>query len=157
MKKNDVYRWWYKDASNRFEPYWCKSCIGIVKDNGDELYLVDTYGLSNNTVFGMGYIEENLDLVFLGNLDDFELIKEWDVVYYDDSDIMDLTHSNSYGPLIYVRKGAVRSIEKMRSVLLAQLEKCRYKADYYTREVEDYERRLNELTVDSHIPTYHLR
>lgn len=152
MKINDVYRWKYKSTDGKLEPYWCKSQIGVVKENAHGLYMEDTYSTTNNATFTVEYVNENIDLTYLGNLDEFELKNKYDVVYYSPDDIMDLTHRNSYGHKIYVRKGAKKCLEKMKMVVQHHMEYYKYQAESALREIERLEQSVKSLSDNSYIP-----
>ena len=155
MKKNDVFQWGYKSIDGMFEPYWCKARICIVKEKSSgELYLEDIYGLSENKVFTIDEAEQKLDLTPIGNMDEFELKTKHDMVYYHSRDIMNLTHPNSYGSQIYIRKGAEKSLEKMRLIMQAHIDYYKRQADYAANEAKRLEEQLGNLTVDSYVPRH---
>lgn len=143
MKNQDVYRWSYKNTEDMFEPYHCKSRIGIYKAERD--VLADTFwsgSYHNNRCFSMKECEELLDLTYLGNLGDFESAREYDQAMYDDKDFLNLNHSNSSRGNCYLRKGAVKSKEKMHKIIKRNAAKL--KADYeYARKA--YQREIDKL------------
>lgn len=150
MKVNDVFRWSYKDTMDMFEPYHCKSRIMIF--NGDILF--DTFWgnrTHNNRWFTPEEAEEILQLDYLGNLDEFESCREYDQAMYDDKDFMNLNHSNSSRNNYYLRKGATKSLEKMKKVLKRNILDVEA---VYRSSKWDYERELKaleELTEDSYV------
>lgn len=147
---NDVFRWYYKDTTGRFEPYHCKSRIMIF--NGDIFF--DTFWGNvphRNTWFTQDEADNLLELQYLGNLDEFESCREHDQAMYDDKDFMNLNHSNSSRDNYYLRKGATKSLDKMKKVLkrnILDVESVYQSAKWdYEREL----RALEELTVDSYV------
>lgn len=126
FRENDIFRWsfspeWYEKAKQwRHDPYWCCSRFAIVKGS----HLLDTYWLhdlaeQNWTTDGMKWDTRHqliVELELIANLDDLEKVPEYCADYYDDSDIVDLNHSNNGSGCFYIRKGAQRSREKMLAV-----------------------------------------
>lgn len=126
-----------------FEPYHCKSRIGVYKAEKD--VLADTFwsgGYHNNRCFSMKECEELLDLTYLGNLDDFEPASEHEQAMYDDKDFLNLNHSNRSRNNTYVRKGVIKSKEKMQKIIKRNATKL--KADYeYAKRA--YQQELDKL------------
>ena len=150
LKKNDVFRWYYKDTSDRFEPYHCKSRIMMY--NGEIFY--DTFWgnqAHRNTWFTPEEVDTLLELQHLGNLDEFEGCSQYEQAMYDDKDFMNLNHSNSSRDNYYLRKGATKSLDKMKKVLKRNILDVE---SVYQNAKWDYERELKaleELTVDSYV------
>lgn len=125
LKDGDIYRWSYVDVKQpgSWGDYHCCSQIALVENNR----LYDTYwsyGFKTNGGSGRSFGVDDLPrlkLRFLANVSDLEEAKKYESEYYDDSDIVDLTHSN--GGDFYLRKGAVRSQAKMLASAHARLEK----------------------------------
>lgn len=119
LNEGDIYRWSYRDPKADGRPYGsyhCCSCIAIV-NNGR---LKDTFwqigkSFSDCRSFGVEDLPK-LELTRIANLSDLIPAKEYDADYYDDSDIVDLNHSNHTSGNFYLRKGATRSKEKMLKV-----------------------------------------
>lgn len=143
MKNQDVYRWSYKNTEGMFEPYHCKSRIGVYSEKDNMLR--DTFWgtlSSNGKWFSVKECEELLDLTYLGNLDDFEPASEYDQAMYNDKDFLNLNHSNSSRNNTYVRKGAIKSKEKMQKIIKRNAAKL--KADYeYAKRA--YQQELDKL------------
>lgn len=134
MKNQDVYRWSYKNTEGMFEPYHCKSRIGIYRD--EKNVLADTFwsgSYHNNRCFSMKECEELIDLTYLGNLDDFESASKSDQAMYDDKDFLNLNHSNSSRGNCYLRKGAVKSKEKMHKIIKRNAAKLKEDYEYAKR------------------------
>lgn len=121
LRDGDVYRWSYREPGDdrSYGRYHCCSRIGIVTKG----LLRDTYwGLcSDGRTFRPGDLSK-LELTRLGNLSDFDQVGEYNADYYDDGDVMNLNHSNSSNGNFYVKKGAVRSQQKMLEVAERRLE-----------------------------------
>ena len=121
LVEGDVFRWSYKDSPEidmrSWGTYHCCSRIAIVR-NGR---LRDTYWYSGSDgrSFGIGDVPR-LELERLGNLSELEEAKEYQANYYDDADIVNLTHAN--GGQFYLRKGAARSQAKMLASARSKLE-----------------------------------
>lgn len=118
INDGDIFRWRYKDETpeqcRTWGRYHCKSQIAIARDG----VLADTFWHGSPSTFWT-YADalRDLDLVRLGNLTQLEKRPEYEVMYYDDADCVNLNHSNSSRDNFYVRKGAPRSRAKMRSTL----------------------------------------
>lgn len=144
MRDNDVFRWSYKDeylSTHRLHyPYHAKSRIVITRAG----LLRDTFWGSSSSD-GATWTSDRaaivLDLVYLGNLDDYEKHPEHHVVYYDPADVLNLNHSNSTTGNFYVRTGAKRSAARMREVIVERIEKAQREQETAARQI----RRLNEL------------
>lgn len=139
MKDQDVYRWSYKSTEGMFEPYHCKSGIGIFSESNNALR--DTFWGnlgSNGRWFSAEECEDLIDLKYLGNLDEYTPARETDQAMYDDKDFLNFNHSNSSRGNCYIRKGAVKSKEKMYKIIKRNAAKL--KADYeYARKAYQWE------------------
>ena len=139
MKNLDVYRWSYKNTEGMFEPYHCKSRIGIF--NGDSNSLRDTFwgnSGSNGRWFSLEECKHLIDLEYLGNLNDYTPAHESDQAMYDDKDFLNLNHSNNSRGNCYLRKGATKSKEKMHKIVKRNAVKL--KADYeYAKKTYQWE------------------
>lgn len=129
-RHNDVYRWRWKDG--------CKPIIGCyahlaVFHNGK---LRDTYWYDWSVASVIDL--DRVDITLLGNIDDCEVIRHWDLPYYDPTDIIDMNHLNNSKAPIYLKKGAARSQEWM----LARAEEKFAKAQ---RDKESAEREITKL------------
>lgn len=131
-KDNDVFDWSYPSADARpWGDYHCCSRIGIFRKGR----LYDTYwqigeSFHNGRSFSAEDIGPKIDVIFRGNLADYERVPEYQADYYAAADILDLNHPNSTRGNFYLRRGAVRSIEKMLAVARARLEKSEAEERY---------------------------
>ena len=148
FKEGDFYRWSYKDEILRgtTDLYWCKSRIAYF--NGD--YLHDTYWSSSSSQHIVD--PDKVDLVFMGNIFDYEKISEHEKQYYDIKDILDISHPNNrLGDNLFVRKGASRSKDIMLVKLQEQIDKTQSEIDYHKRNLEfllDKQTQLQNDEVD---------
>ena len=160
LQEGDVYRWRYRDPKTNDRPYGdyhCCSCIGIVH-NGR---LRDTFwqigmSFSDGRSFGPDDLSK-LELTRLANLSDLISAKEYEADYYDDSDIVDLNHSNSTRGNFYLRKGAKRSRDKMEAVARQRFAEA--EADFHTarRRMDEIGKIIDRLEAGemvSHIPSW---
>jgi len=123
LREGDIFRWHFLTPGDdrAYGRYHCCSRIAIAR-NGR---LRDTYWSSGNDGRSFGPDDlPNLELTPLGNLAELERAEEWKADYYDDSDIVDLNHSNSTRGNFYLRKGAKRSPAKMLAVARNKLERA---------------------------------
>lgn len=110
FKDGDYFAWKYKDLPLPHDhtlTYWCKSQRALCIKG--ELY--DTFWSDSS---GRSWVDPTkVELEFLGNLNDYDVAKFGNHLYYDRKDVIDTRHSNSSNANIYVRKGALRSRETM--------------------------------------------
>lgn len=109
MRDGDIYFWKYADDVGRgySDLYHCKSRKAVVI-NGR---LVDTFWSDSND--GARLDPDSIVLEFKGNKADLRTIREWEVKYYDEQDVVDMRHSNSSRAEIYVKASALRSRDAM--------------------------------------------
>lgn len=156
FKDGDVFSWSYNDetlkakndGNNGGTTYWCCSMIAIFYDRYylDERkgYLEDTYWStsSNNRRFFMDDINDKLKLRYMGNLNDYERADEYDQMYYADKDCLNLNHPNSTRGNFYIRKGAVKDVDKMKRILKRNAYTLARKIENDLRDIERYQRML---------------
>lgn len=157
-KTGDIYRWsWniktlkereHKNSAGTM--YWCCSKICVFKDDG---MFWDTYwggsDFNHDKRFSIKEANTMLDLEYLGNFDSLIAANKTDRAYYKDSDCVNLSHANSSSGNFYLRKGAVKSLEKMRKVMKRNLRKLQHDADYAQREADRLKSQIDEITEDS--------
>lgn len=137
----DVFRWRYKnpnpDHSN--VTYWAKSRIGIVRTG----VLHDTFwgAYGENAIWSRPDAERELALDFIANMADLEKVYEHRLIYYADSDVVNLNHANSSTGNAYIRKGAKRSADKMLEGARHNIQKALARIDTLNNSVM----RLREL------------
>ena len=120
-KDGDVFRWRYKKPETRFgEPYWCKACRAIVHQGRlKDIFwsYIDQREFKPDNSHGANWdqaeAEKELNLEYLGNLNDYDPIHGSKEPLYEPADIIDLRHSNSSHKHIYSRKGAKLSQRAM--------------------------------------------
>lgn len=124
LKEGDIYRWRYREPGNDapWGRYHCCSGIGIVRDG----MLRDTYwqigdNFGNGRSFSIPDGLQGIDLTYLGNFANLVEAREHEADYYDESDVVNLNHSNSTRGNFYLRKGAKRSRAKMLEVARQKL------------------------------------
>lgn len=135
----DIYRWRYKDEKPEHLAAWgryhCKSRIAIA--NAGRLF--DTYwgGFGSDSArWTYADAEAQLELTRLGNFSELEKRPDYETMYYDAADIVDLRHPNSSRDNVYIRKGAPRSKAKMLSVLLERVETSERELNYAKLRIE---------------------
>lgn len=145
FKDGDVIRWSYKSTAGMFEPYWCKSQFAIFK-NGE---FRDTYwySLPDQHILILDHIEFR----YLGNINDYRLTPgSYELDYYDDADILNLSHSNSAREF-YVKKDAKKSVQKIRRKLEEELKKKRSSIDALNYDIESIKKKLENVTENTWI------
>lgn len=152
IKDGDVFRWhWNESEIERREEsrqsgtlYWCVSqiCIAQEEDGGITLYDTYWYGRSKRVC------PEKVELQFLGNLNDFEEVHESEGNYYSDDDIIDLRHPNCGGRNFYIRKGAVKDKDKIRSVIRRKVDRAEQEAKSAKCNADRYRSMLGLVDTD---------
>lgn len=153
-KEGDVFRWSWNDrmleklsgCSNNII-YWCKSRIGIVYSDG---MLHDTYWSgSNDTRWYIDRARDELELTYLGNLNDYRKAEPYERTCYKDSDCLDLNHPNSTRGNFYIRKDAVQCKEKKRKVLERSKKRLELDIKYQLQQIERYGELLNNKSYEN--------
>lgn len=164
LRLNDVYsfRWSPEYYKNNSYPDHCFDGQFIIKQREDgELYFMDTYWASKHDGFkhwssSRSYTLEqalkNGSVTYVCNLDDVEEIQKHDLIYYADEDLFDLSYQHGCYGYYVKKKGAVRSPEKMRAVILNRIGENEHKISSAQREInglrESLEKLLNgDLTI----------
>ena len=150
MKNQDVFRWYYKETLDKFEPYHCKARIAIF--NGEVLYDI-FWGKQphNNHWFNSEDIDNLIELEYLGNLLDFEPARKSDRAMYNDVDFLDLNHSNNSRGNYYLRKGAVKSKEKMVKIIKRNAVKLKSDYEYAKVAYESEIDKLNDINTIEYV------
>lgn len=147
-KHNDICRWSYKDTKGMLDPYWCKSRIAIY--NTDKKRWFDSYWGSSSVRFSFTDDDVNFEKTIIANLDEYDTCDRDEFDYYDEKDTLDLSHSNN-NRLYYLRIGAVKSVEKIKSVLQANLEKAEGEMSSMKYRIERLKEKLQNVTSDTWI------
>lgn len=87
----------------------------------------------------------------IANLNDYETCRKEDRCYYDDKDFLDLSNNNNSNRYFYLRKGAAKSLDKMRKILERNIKDAEYKLTSAKQNLEWKKRELDELTLDSYV------
>ena len=133
-KVGDIYRWTWNEKTlkkldyknNSGTMYWCSSCICVFKEDGmfwDTYWGGDDY--SHDKRFTEAEAKDKLSLEYIGNFDDLVEAGEQERAYYEDKDCVDISHANRSRGGFYIRKGAVKSLDKMRRILNRNLTKLK--------------------------------
>jgi hypothetical protein len=157
IKLNDIYRWHY--TSEKFnevkkwgEPYWAVSRFCIVKKSHTtgELYLEDTFWSSENKTFYLNELND-IQLEYLGNFEELNKFTQGkhSLPYYNPSDIVDISHSNSFQDQIYIKKDAKRSLAHTRAHLEHKENELLNKVVWAQRELEQARELLKNLNEEN--------
>lgn len=149
LKLNDYYNFRYNEAETKriFEPYHCFDGKLIVKENyKKEFILVDTYwSSSDNRTFTLERALNEGTLEFVCNLDDVEEIKQYDLIYYADEDLFNLSYQHGCYKRYAKRKGAVRSREKMLRIIKERISEAEYKLRSAQNSIEQLNKVFEEV------------
>lgn len=140
IKDGDIFFWSFKDEKRHMAPdaYWAKSRYAIAQ--GGLLY--DTFWSSSPTCVHSYHTALDIwELKLLGNLNDLEKKPEYYKDYYDNSDIVNINHSNSPKGNFYIRKGAERDKQKMIEIIKYKIES----EESNIRMAKNTIKRLNEV------------
>ena len=145
LKNGDHFRWQYDNNVDVAEySYWCKSqmCVWNGEKFKDLFWSMGT-GSESYTL-----PEDGVLLLFMGNINDYEECTEYQLKYYDSSDILNRCHSNhskGWGNCFFIKKGAKRSREKIKQCLLDKLEEADYNIQSATRDKLKVQEDLDNL------------
>ena len=150
MKHLDIYRWSYKNPNERtLTSYWFTTRIGVVI--GDKL--IDTYwGWPPDREYvecekwHLDKIEDKLELEFIANLDDLELLTDVPEWY---ENVIDLTHRNTHQNLKFVRKGQQRSTKMRIEDLQRQMATVQSVIEYKTLRLKSLQKDIQELMSEN--------
>lgn len=147
-KIGDVFKIDRPDSWKEKDRQWhhTMECYGVIIESGSKVLLCDTYwGINRRDTYSKCWEIEDIgkDVViieYLGNLNNYNQTKEYDLDYYDDKDIMLITSQHACTKQFYLRKNAQKSTEKMKSVIKEKIEKNLRDIEYAENAIE----RLNE-------------
>jgi hypothetical protein len=154
-KQGDVFIWSWndkmlkklKDGNNGGTTYWCKSCFGIVQEDGK---LHDTYWSgTSDTRWDAERAAEELELVYLGNLNDYRKAEPYERACYKDADCLDLNHANSSRGNFYIRKDAVQCNDKKRKIIERSRKKLESEIRYQLKQIERYKHLLDSREYEN--------
>lgn len=155
FKEGDVFRWRWSDremdTDRRKEEmragvlYWCCSRICIADSCGK---LWDTFWSIRRNCDNRLVDPNKCELVFLGNLNDFDEAREPELNYYSDSDIMNISHSNMSRGGFYVRKGAKRDAGKVREIICRRIDSRKAEIEQIKRDISWLEQQALKENVD---------
>jgi len=119
IKEGDIYNFRYNEQfmKGNFEPYHCFDGILTVKPSEKGLILEDGYWSSDNRWFTLDKALSEGELTFVCNINEVEVIKEYESMYYNEKDIFILPFHSGYRTVYYKRKGS----EKCKETILNQL------------------------------------
>lgn len=141
-KEKDVFKFKFNEEylKKHNYPYHCFDGQLIVHKRQDgTLIFKDTY-YSNSTYFTLEELEKVGTLEFVCNLDDVVDCSEYDKVYYDENDIINLSYQHNSYKWFVRKKDAKRSKEKMMETIKNKIEE----KEREIRWLEDEIKRLKE-------------
>lgn len=151
MKENDIYKWSWKDehlpSKNYGDAYWCCARLAKVIDGN----LMDLFWSMGESSHSRKLDINKIDLVYLGNLDDYQEVRTTDEFkYYNKEDTLDILHANhsgNWGKCFFIKKGAVKSKDKIKQELVKRLEDLEYQAQSIQRDIVRANEKLIELDL----------
>jgi hypothetical protein len=137
LKDNDVFLWRWKEGKAPIVGCYAHLAVvvcGVLRDTYWHDYAHSSY-----------IYPENVDLTFLGNIDDCDVIRAWDVHYYDPADIIDMNHRNNSRAAIYLKRGAVKSQRRMLEWAELNLSNAQSLMNSATRDVERWSQAIAQI------------
>jgi hypothetical protein len=157
LKINNVYEFRYKPeiAEKIFSPYHCFDGQLIAREWGDKVILQDTYwGTSSDSRrFSLDEAKEKGTLKFICNLDEVKEIDEYNLRYYADEDVFNLSSQSGYRKKYAIKKNTQRSKDKMLRVLNESLANAKHAIENAKREIQIANKKITELN-DGNIDIY---
>lgn len=150
IKKNDVFSFRYNEEARKKhfgDIYHCFDGILVAKQRDDgTLYLQDTYwGGSDSRVIYIEDVNNKGTIEFICNLDEMESIKESEMVYFNDEDIVRLGIHKGYQTRILIKKGTERSKEKMIQSIKDKISESQSCIEWNKRCIETLNEKLEKL------------
>lgn len=147
FKDGDIFNWYYADIEQHIKDYtyWAVSQIAIFNDG----FLTDTWSSAQSRNWLEVDAKRLLKLTFIANLNDLISTTPSNARYFNQSDVINISHSNSMGPQIYLKKGAVRCAETIHK--LAE----KYLSDMAHDEEWSKRRHINAKEILSKIDAGH--
>lgn len=160
-RDGDIVRWqWNEKTLKKLKfkvsagtLYWCQSRIAIFNESRG--LFVDTYWGSSSSSshrFDLDTAKEKMLLVDVANLDGLEECRKDKFNYYDQEDCVNLSHPNMTKGGFYIRKGAEKSLPKMKRVIEAHILHYQQQAETALQQVESLSKDLENVTQDSYLP-----
>ena len=149
MKENDIYKWSWKDehlpSKNYGDAYWCCARLAKVIDGN----LMDLFWSMGQSSQSKRLDINKVDLMYLGNLDDYQEVRTTDEFkYYNKEDTLNISHANhsgNWGKCFFIKKGAVKSKDKIKQELVKRLEDLEYQAQSIQRDIARAKEKLAKL------------
>jgi len=143
-KEGDVVFWRYKEdqGDGAGTRYWCKSQYAIFREVKDGRF-VDTYWTGGDRFFFKAN-DPQIEVTYMGNLNDYKPCGEEVFLYYDKKDILDIRHPNDSRAL-FVREGAVKSTAAIYNAINVKIDKFERDIDYNLREKKRLQDILSNL------------
>ena len=154
LKEGDVFSWSFKNIDRMGDdPYWhCSQICETSVTSDGEVFLYDTYwGDAFRDSRFPSHDLDRVDLVFLGNLSDYNHCSYADRAFFDDSEFLSLNHCNNTTGNLFIKKSAKKSIKKMRVVARRIVNNNKSKASHYQDKYEESLKQLHDLKIDSTI------
>lgn len=156
IKVDDVFHVRYTEAYRKEhgtrDLHHCFEGLAIARKEGDQIILVDTYwGLSGGSYSKIFYLKDigrKIDIEYYCNLTEITKIENYKISYYADEDIIFLhnqhacTESCKY---YFIKKGAVRSKEKMIQTLQEHISEAERSINSEKRTIEWKMKTLQEI------------
>ncbi len=149
IKVNDVYSFRYKDTKDMFMPHHCFDGQLLVRQKDDgELFLQDTYWGWKDNENKRFTLERALEcgiLRYVCNLDDIEICTSYDLNYYNDEDLFNLSYQHGCYKRYCKKLGAKKSANKIEKVLKEKISSAENNIEFHKRELKFLNEKLEKL------------
>ncbi|MCK9430010.1 MAG: hypothetical protein M0R17_08405 [Candidatus Omnitrophica bacterium] len=148
IKELDYFTFKYNQdyLTNPFPYHWFDGKLIARKTTSGEIFLEDTYwDYGDNKTFTIEEALEKGVLTFVCNLNDVKEISEYDIVYYADVDIINLSHQHGHYIKYAIRNNVTRSKEKMTTVIIDRIRTAEQKIESCKRNIENWNSKLKEI------------
>ena len=161
-RDGDIVFWSYILPHNgATDRYWCKAKMAVYFEDLQQfhdLYWIHRHGEkyskinSSGFIFSPNQIGQIIQVDYKGNLDEFDRkSSNWDylVKYYDESDLLCLDHGNDSSHNMYLRKGAKKSLARIKCALEHKISDLEGQIRYATSRLAEVKKDLKGLTEET--------
>lgn len=151
VKENNIYDFSYNHGEYKGigDSRHCFDGMLVARRSDDGGYmLIDTFwgiGASSGRSFTISEARKKGTLKFICNLDEVEYIKDYELRYYDEKDIIRLPIHHGYRTEYAIRKGAIRSSRAMLEFIKRKIAGAESKIASEKRDLDYYNKTLVDI------------
>lgn len=164
IKENDVFTWRYtqkhiESLEYKNDLYHCKERLAVAKNVNGTFMFFDTFwgiGRTDNYTFIEAEIDKKYEVEFYCNLDEIDKQPNHSDVkkYYDDKDVFTLHDQHACASSCiyhYLKKGAVKSKDKMIQITKRKIQEIEDKIEYSKSDLIRANKTLDEIVSGADI------